>query len=116
LNKNISKNPIGHFTSIDTLTTYHDYTENLPRNLSTTSDSPSDPKTQIFQVQVEEDNKRAEGVILSGSNKKLAPSIVCNTDLVHVYNDLFLPTSYSRPQPESTTSCSSISFYWAAAK
>lgn len=69
--------------------------------------------TPISSVKLDAKGKRATGVVLENGETILADVVIINADLVYAYTNLLPQTSYSRSLQKRSTSCSSISFYWA---
>jgi phytoene desaturase (3,4-didehydrolycopene-forming) len=70
--------------------------------------------TNISEIVLSDDGKRAKGVRLADTNEVLeADIVICNADLIYAYNNLLPETSYSRHLATRKPSCSSLSFYWA---
>ncbi|KAL8674110.1 MAG: hypothetical protein Q9168_001505 [Polycauliona sp. 1 TL-2023] len=69
--------------------------------------------TPIASVKLDAKGKRAVGVMLEDGETVLADVVIINADLVYAYSNLLPETSYSRSLQKRSTSCSSISFYWA---
>ncbi|KAL8758421.1 MAG: hypothetical protein Q9199_001496 [Rusavskia elegans] len=67
----------------------------------------------ISSVKLDAKGKRAVGVILEDGEMISADVVIINADLVYAYSNLLPQTSYSRSLQKRSTSCSSISFYWA---
>ncbi|KAL8790318.1 MAG: hypothetical protein Q9213_000670 [Squamulea squamosa] len=69
--------------------------------------------TPISSVQLDPKGEHAIGVTLENGEIILADVVIINADLVYAYHSLLPQTSYSRSLQKRSTSCSSISFYWA---
>ncbi|KAL8677159.1 MAG: hypothetical protein Q9186_006394 [Xanthomendoza sp. 1 TL-2023] len=69
--------------------------------------------TPISSVKLDSTGKRATGVTLQNGETISADVVIINADLVYAYTNLLPQTSYSRSLQKRSTSCSSISFYWA---
>ena len=59
------------------------------------------------------DQRSATGVQLENGERLDADIVVCNADLIYTYNNLLPASSYATSLSKRSTSCSSISFYWA---
>ncbi|KAI4248519.1 MAG: hypothetical protein L6R40_001081 [Gallowayella cf. fulva] len=69
--------------------------------------------TPISSVKLDSTGKRATGVTLENGDTVSADVVIINADLVYAYSNLLPQSSYSRSLQKRSTSCSSISFYWA---
>ena len=69
--------------------------------------------TPISSIKLDPTGQRATGVMLENGENISADVVIINADLVYAYNNLLPETSYSRALQKRSTSCSSISFYWA---
>ncbi|KAL8772937.1 MAG: hypothetical protein Q9209_001957 [Squamulea sp. 1 TL-2023] len=69
--------------------------------------------TPILSIQLDPNGEHATGVTLENGEAISADVVIVNADLVYAYNNLLPQTSYSRSLEKRSTSCSSISFYWA---
>ncbi|KAL9603234.1 MAG: hypothetical protein Q9219_001253 [cf. Caloplaca sp. 3 TL-2023] len=67
----------------------------------------------VKSVKLDDKGRNAIGVILESGEEVMADAIVINADLVYAYANLLPQSSYSRSLQKRSTSCSSISFYWA---
>ncbi|KAM3528022.1 hypothetical protein MY4038_006082 [Beauveria bassiana] len=70
----------------------------------------------IDRVTVDEQSKRATGVILSSGEQLKADVVVINADLVYATNHLLPTTPRAGRLSKQPASCSSISFYWALSR
>ena len=59
------------------------------------------------------DQRSATGVQLRNGERLDADIVVCNADLVNAYNSLLPTSAHATYLSRRSTSCSSISFYWA---
>ncbi|KAL8722570.1 MAG: hypothetical protein Q9225_000965 [Loekoesia sp. 1 TL-2023] len=69
--------------------------------------------TSVSSVKLDSKGRHATGVILEGGETITADVVIINADLVYAYNNLLPESSYGRSLQKRSTSCSSISFYWA---
>ncbi|KAL8706938.1 MAG: hypothetical protein Q9201_000099 [Fulgogasparrea decipioides] len=69
--------------------------------------------TPVSSVKLDESGRLATGVALESGETVSADVVVINADLVYAYNNLLPKSSYGRSLEKRSTSCSSISFYWA---
>ncbi|KAL8727952.1 MAG: hypothetical protein Q9166_005717 [cf. Caloplaca sp. 2 TL-2023] len=69
--------------------------------------------TPIASVKLDSTGKHATGVTLQNGETVSADVVVVNADLVYAYSNLLPQSTYSRSLQKRSTSCSSISFYWA---
>ncbi|QPG95401.1 hypothetical protein C2857_000543 [Epichloe festucae Fl1] len=69
--------------------------------------------TPVAQVMLDEDLKRARGVVLESGERVAADVVIVNADLVYATKNLFPPSRRAERLNERKVSCSSISFYWA---
>ncbi|KAL8929750.1 MAG: hypothetical protein Q9172_000307 [Xanthocarpia lactea] len=69
--------------------------------------------TPISSIKLDPTGQRATGVMLENGETISADVVIINADLVYAYTNLLPQTSYSRALQKRSTSCSSISFYWA---
>ncbi|KAL8820810.1 MAG: hypothetical protein Q9223_001034 [Gallowayella weberi] len=69
--------------------------------------------TSVSSVKLDSTGKRATGVTLENGEIVSADVVIVNADLVYAYTNLLPQTSHSRALQKRSTSCSSISFYWA---
>ncbi|KAI9819261.1 MAG: ATP-binding cassette transporter CGR1 [Pycnora praestabilis] len=69
--------------------------------------------TPVSSIKLSSGNKRAEGVTLSTGETLTADVVIINADLVYAYNNLLPPSSGAKSLEKRSSSCSSISFYWA---
>ncbi|KAI4157856.1 MAG: hypothetical protein L6R39_000585 [Caloplaca ligustica] len=69
--------------------------------------------TPILLVTLDPQRRNATGVALENGEFIPADVVIINADLVYAYNNLLPPSSYARSLQKRSTSCSSISFYWA---
>lgn len=69
--------------------------------------------TPVTAVDLSPDGRRATGVTLASGEKLTADVVIVNADLVYAFNNLLPPTSRATSLSSRSSSCSSISFYWA---
>ncbi|KAL9584448.1 MAG: hypothetical protein Q9212_002114 [Teloschistes hypoglaucus] len=69
--------------------------------------------TSVASVKLDDSGRCATGVVLENGEIVLADVVVINADLVYAYNNLLPESSYGRSLEKRSSSCSSISFYWA---
>ncbi|KAL8950247.1 MAG: hypothetical protein Q9222_003714 [Ikaeria aurantiellina] len=69
--------------------------------------------TPVSSIQLSPDGSHATGAILENGDIVSADVVVINADLVYAYNNLLPTSSYGQSLQRRSTSCSSISFYWA---
>lgn len=69
--------------------------------------------TPISSVALTPDLQRATGVVLESGEQLMADVVVINADLVYAYNHLLPKSKEGISLSKRTSSCSSISFYWA---
>ena len=69
--------------------------------------------TPIASVQLSTDKRRATGVTFPSGEAVSADVVVMNADLVYAYSNLLPPSSKANSLQKRSSSCSSISFYWA---
>ncbi|KAI9709386.1 MAG: ATP-binding cassette transporter CGR1 [Candelaria pacifica] len=69
--------------------------------------------TPISSVKLSPNNKTAQGVTLVTGETITADVVIINADLVYAYNNLLPPTPRAKALEKRSSSCSSISFYWA---
>ncbi|KAI4253071.1 MAG: hypothetical protein LQ352_003915 [Teloschistes flavicans] len=69
--------------------------------------------TSVASVKLDDNGRRATGVILENGETVSADVVIINADLVYAYNNLLPESSYGRSLEKRSSSCSSISFYWA---
>ncbi|KAL9588546.1 MAG: hypothetical protein Q9203_002653 [Teloschistes exilis] len=69
--------------------------------------------TSVASVKLDDSGRRATGVVLENGEIVLADVVIINADLVYAYNNLLPESSYGRSLEKRSSSCSSISFYWA---
>jgi len=67
----------------------------------------------VSSIILSSDQLSATGVQLENGERLNADIVVCNPDLIYAYNNLLPPSSYAKSLSKRSTSCSSISFYWA---
>lgn len=67
----------------------------------------------VAKIELSDDNAKATGVRLETGEVLRADIIVVNADLVYAYNHLLSPSREAERLRKRSTSCSSISFYWA---
>lgn len=67
----------------------------------------------VSSITLSYDQRSATGVQLENGERLDADIVVCNADLIYAYNNLLPPSSYATSLSKRSTSCSSISFYWA---
>lgn len=71
--------------------------------------------TEVSQINLSKDQKRAEGITLSTGENLSADVVVVNADLVYAYQNLLPSSRQAKSLSKRQASCSSISFYWAMA-
>ncbi len=69
--------------------------------------------TPISSVTVSPDGRSVTGVQLESGEQLSADVVVINADLVYAYNHLLPPSPRAAQLSKRSSSCSSISFYWA---
>ncbi|KAL8842079.1 MAG: hypothetical protein Q9170_000683 [Blastenia crenularia] len=69
--------------------------------------------TPVTSINLDPKSQRANSITLSTGQTIPASLIIINADLVYAYNSLLPPSSYAHALQKRSTSCSSISFYWA---
>ncbi|KAL8694255.1 MAG: hypothetical protein Q9218_001081 [Villophora microphyllina] len=69
--------------------------------------------TSVASVKLDDSDRRATGVTLEDGETLYADVVIINADLVYAYNNLLPESSYARSLEKRSSSCSSISFYWA---
>lgn len=69
--------------------------------------------TPVSLVKLDDSGRQATGVTLENGETVSADVVVINADLVYAYNNLLPESSYGQSLQKRSTSCSSISFYWA---
>ncbi|GAQ44822.1 phytoene dehydrogenase [Aspergillus niger] len=67
----------------------------------------------VAKIELSDDNAKATGVRLESGEVLRADIVVVNADLVYAYNHLLPPSPKAERLRKRSTSCSSISFYWA---
>lgn len=67
----------------------------------------------VSSVILSNDQRSATGVQLENGDRLHADIVVCNADLIYAYNNLLPASPYATSLSKRSTSCSSISFYWA---
>ena len=70
----------------------------------------------ISSIILSSDQRSATGVQFENGERLNADIVVCNADLIYAYNSLLPASSQATSLSKRSTSCSSISFYWALNK